>query len=160
MIQASLLSKTSIIPNGDFSTDSLLRGLLGLIVVLGIAFAFSSNRRAINWKTTGIALALQFLLALGILKVPAVQWFFNLMGQFFNNILEYTRAGSLFIFGGLMNQDDPHIGYVFAFQILPTIVFFSALTSVLYYFGIIQKVVKGLAWFFTKSLNATTASIG
>lgn len=150
-------SLSAITPNAGFSTESLFRGLLGLFVVLAIAFIFSSNRKAINWKTTSVALFFQFLLALGILKVPAVQWFFNLMGQFFNNVLEYTRAGSLFIFGGLMNQEDPHIGYVFAFQILPTIVFFSALTSVLYYFGIIQKIVRGMAWFLTKSLRISGA---
>jgi CNT family concentrative nucleoside transporter len=144
---------TQLIPNQGFSLESLARGVLGLAVVLAIAFAFSSHRKRINWKTVGIGLGLQLLLAVGVLKVAAVQWFFNLLGGFFNSILEFTLAGSTFIFGGLMDLENPNIGYVFAFQILPTIIFFSALTSVLYYLGIIQKVVKGLAWLLSRSLG-------
>jgi CNT family concentrative nucleoside transporter len=142
-----------IIPNQGFSLESLGRGVLGLAVVLAIAFAFSAHRRRINWKTVGIGLGVQLILAVGVLKVPAVQWFFNLLGEFFNNILEFTLAGSTFIFGSLMDLDNPNIGYVFAFQILPTIIFFSALTSVLYYLGIIQKIVKGLAWLLSRGLG-------
>ncbi|MEJ2585621.1 MAG: nucleoside transporter C-terminal domain-containing protein [Robiginitalea sp.] len=142
-----------IIPNQGFSLRSLGRGVLGLVAVLAIAFAFSAHRRRINWKTVGIGLGIQVLLAIGVLKVPAVQWFFNILGEFFNSILEFTLAGSTFVFGNLMDLENPNIGYVFAFQILPTIIFFSALTSVLYYFGIIQKVVKGLAWLLSRGLG-------
>ncbi len=144
---------SGMIPNQGFGMYSLGRGLLGITVLILIAVLFSAKRRRINWKTTGIGLGLQLILAIGVLKVPAVQWFFNLMGQFFNGILEYTMAGSIFLFGNLMDLDNANIGYVFAFQILPTIIFFSALTSVLYYLGIIQKVVKGLAWALTKTLG-------
>ena len=142
-----------LIPNRGFSITSLGRGLLGLIALLAIAFAFSARKKSINWKTVGVGLGIQLLLAIGVLKVPAVQWFFNLLGSFFNSILEFTLAGSTFVFGSLMDLDNPNIGYVFAFQILPTIIFFSALTSVLYYLGIIQRIVKALAWLLTRALG-------
>ncbi len=147
------ISRETVVPNDGFSIRSLGRGALGMAVLLVIAFAFSSNRRRINWKTAGIGLGVQLLLAVAILKIPAVQWFFNLLGSFFNSILEFTLAGSTFVFGNLMNLDNPNIGYVFAFQILPTIIFFSALTSVLYYLGVIQKIVRGLAWLLTRTLG-------
>lgn len=142
-----------MVDNQGFGWYSFGRGLLGITALILLALLFSSKRRHVNWKTTGIGLGLQLILAIGVLKVPAVQWFFNLLGQFFNGILEYTMAGSIFLFGNLMDLDNTNIGYIFAFQILPTIIFFSALTSVLYYLGIIQKVVKGLAWALTKTLG-------
>ncbi|MEN8789040.1 MAG: nucleoside transporter C-terminal domain-containing protein [Flavobacteriaceae bacterium] len=146
-----------ILPNDGFSLNTLLRGILGLFSLVVIAFIFSANRKAINWKTAGIGLGIQLVLAIGILKVPAIQWFFNVLGGFFNEILNFTLAGSEFLFGGLLNLDNPNIGYIFAFQILPTIIFFSALTSVLYYLGIIQKLVKVLAWLLTKFLGISGA---
>lgn len=144
---------TSAIPNEGFSFHSLWRGILGMLVLIGLAFLFSSNRKAINWKTVGIGLAIQLALAIGILKVPFIRAIFTVLGKIFNEILNFTVAGSQFLLGNLMNLDNPNIGYVFAFQILPTIIFFSALTSVLFYLGIIQKIVKGLAWLLTKSLG-------
>ncbi len=142
-----------LIPDRGFSITSLGRGLLGLITLIAIAFAFSAKRKSINWKTVGVGLGIQLVLAIGVLKIPAVQWFFNVLGSFFNSILEFTLAGSTFVFGSLMNLDNPNIGYVFAFQILPTIIFFSALTSVLYYLGIIQRVVRALAWLLSRALG-------
>jgi len=142
-----------LVPNDGFSGNSLWRGILGMFALVLIAFLFSSNRKAINWKTVGIGLALQLVIAIGVLKVPFIQKFFDLLGRFFNQILNFTLAGSEFMFGNLLNLENPNIGYIFAFQILPTIIFFSALTSVLYYFGIIQKVVKALAWLLTKVLG-------
>lgn len=124
-----------------------------MMALLGLAFLFSSNRRAINWKTVGIGLAIQLALAIGILKVPFIRTIFTVLGKIFNEILNFTVSGSQFLLGNLMNIENPNIGYVFAFQILPTIIFFSALTSVLFYLGIIQKIVKGLAWLLTKSLG-------
>ena len=144
---------TTAIPNEGFSFESLYRGVLGMLVLLLIAYLFSSNRKAINWKTVGIGLAIQLSLAVGILKVPFIRTIFTVLGKLFNEILNFTVAGSQFLLGNLMNIDNPNIGYVFAFQILPTIIFFSALTSVLFYLGIIQKIVKGLAWLLTKSLG-------
>jgi CNT family concentrative nucleoside transporter len=138
-----------------FSFRSILRGLLGLLSILLIAFLFSTNRKKISWKTVGIALALQLLIAIGILSVPAVQTVFEVFGKAFVKVLDWTKAGSEFLFGSLMDMDK--FGYVFAFQILPTIIFFSALTSLLFYWGVIQKVVWVMAWVFTKLMNLSGA---
>lgn len=136
---------------------AILRGIIGIIVLLGIAYLLSSERKAIKWKTILIGLSLQFLLAFGVLKIGWVKQVFNVMGGFFTAVLEFTESGSLFLFGNLIDASNPTIGYVFALQILPTIVFFSALTSILYYFGIIQRVVKGLAWLLTQALGISGA---
>jgi CNT family concentrative nucleoside transporter len=127
-----------------------------MIVLLFFAFIFSANRRAINWRTVGIGLCLQLLIAIGVLKVPFVQLVFEQIGKIFVSILEFTRAGSKFLFEGLV-VDTGTFGYIFAFQVLPTIIFFSALTSLLFYLGIIQKVVKWLAWLLSKSLGISGA---
>src|SRR5210317_2302914 len=146
-----------MIPNASFSLESLGKGILGMLFLIGISFLFSANKRAINWKMVGIGLGIQIVLAIGILKVPLVQKGFSLVGQVFVNILDYTLVGSKFLLGNLLDLNNPSIGYIFAFQILPTIIFFSALTSVLFYLGVIQKVVKGLAWLLTKSLGISGA---
>jgi concentrative nucleoside transporter, CNT family len=136
---------------------AIIRGIIGIAVLLGIAYLLSSKRKAIRWKTIFTGLALQFVLAFGVLRVEWVKQLFNVMGSFFTAILEFTESGSLFLFGNLIDASNPTIGYVFALQILPTIVFFSALTSILYYFGIIQRVVKTLAWLLTKALGISGA---
>ena len=145
-----------MVPNEGFSLTSLGRGALGMLVLLLIAYLFSSNRKAINWKTVGIGLALQLIIAIGVLKVPFVQLIFEQIGRIFVSILEFTRAGSKFLFEGLV-VDTNTFGYIFAFQVLPTIIFFSALTSLLFYLGLIQKVVKGLAWLLSKTLGISGA---
>lgn len=150
------ISEVKLIPNQDFSFNSLWRGMLGMAVLILISFLFSANRKAINWKTVGIGLSIQLLIAVGVLKVPAIQWFFDKLGQVFVSILDFTRSGSKFLFEGLVVDMDT-FGYIFAFQVLPTIIFFSALTSVLFYLGIIQKVVKALAWLLSKALGISGA---
>lgn len=147
-------SKT-IIPNAGFSFDSLWRGVLGIVCLLVIAYLCSTNRKAINWKTIGIGLGAQLLLAIGVLKVPFVQKSFEFVGKIFVKILDFTAAGSEFLLGGMMDVDS--YGFIFIFQVLPTIIFFSALTSVLYYLGIVQIVVKGMAWVLTKLLGISGA---
>jgi CNT family concentrative nucleoside transporter len=127
-----------------------------MTVLILISFLFSSNRKAIKWKTVGIGLSLQVLIAIGVLKVPFVQYIFDQVGNLFVNILEFTRAGSQFLFEGLVVDMDT-FGYIFAFQVLPTIIFFSALTSVLYYLGVIQVVVRWMAWLLSKSLGISGA---
>jgi len=138
-------------PNEGFSLNSLLRGILGMVALLGIAYIFSSNRKAINWKTIGIGLALQLILAVGVLKVGFVKASFEFVGTLFVKVLDFTRAGSEFLLGGMMNVDN--FGFIFLFQVLPTIIFFSALTSLLFYLGVIQIVVKGMATVLTKLMN-------
>lgn len=130
---------------------NIVRGLIGMGFLILIAYVFSSNRKAINWKTVGIGLGMQLILAIGILKVSFVRSIFEFVGKIFIKTLDFTRDGAVFLLGDLMNIES--YGFIFAFQVLPTIIFFSALTSVLFYLGIIQKIVKGLAFVLIKLLN-------
>lgn len=145
----------TIIPSQGFSMNSLWRGALGMVSLIFIAFLFSSNRKGINWKTVGIGLTFQLLIAIGVLRVGFIKTIFESVGQVFINILDFTRAGSEFLFSGVMDVNS--YGFIFAFQVLPTILFFSALTSVLFYLGIIQKVVKAFGWLLTKLLKISGA---
>ncbi len=145
----------SIIPSQGLSLKSIWKGVLGMISLLFIAFLFSNNRKAINWRTVGVGLTLQLIIAIGVLKVPLIQKVFEAVGQIFVSILDFTRSGSEFLFNGLMNINS--YGFIFAFQVLPTIIFFSALTSVLFYLGIIQKVVKAFGWLLSKLLKISGA---
>ena len=137
-----------LIPNAGLSIISLLRGVLGMGVLLFIAFLFSNNRKQIAWKTVGIGLLIQIIIAIGVLKVGIIKRIFEAMGSFFIKILEYTGAGTKMLLGEFGNIET--YGFIFVFQALPVIIFFSALSSILYYFGIIQKVVGFLAWGLTK----------
>ena len=145
----------TIIPSTGFTLNGLLRGLLGMAVLILISYVFSANRKAINWKTVSFGLIGQLILAIGVLKVPFIQSIFEVISKVFVKILEFTQAGSQFLLGDMMNVES--FGYIFLFQVLPTIIFFSALTSVLFYLGIIQKVVKFLAWILTKLLGISGA---
>ncbi|SDW08725.1 concentrative nucleoside transporter, CNT family [Aequorivita viscosa] len=146
---------SQIVPSQGFSLQSLWRGVLGMFSLIFIAFLFSANRKAINWKTVGIGLFFQMVIAIGVLKVDFIKSGFETIGQLFVNVLEYTQAGSEFLFGGMLDINS--YGFIFALQVLPTIIFFSALTSVLFYFGIIQILVKGMGWLLTKLLNISGA---
>ncbi len=145
-----------VIPSQGFTFESFGRGVLGMVTLIVIAVLFSSNRKAINWKTVGIGLAFQLIIAVCVLKVPFVESIFDFIGSIFVSILEFTLAGSDFLFQGLVS-DTSTFGYIFAFQVLPTIIFFSALTSVMYYFGVIQKVVKAFGWLLSKLLGISGA---
>ena len=142
-------------PAPSFKIFSVLKGFLGMTVLLLIGFLFSKDRKNIPWKTVVIGLIIQILLAVGVLYVPAIRSVFEFFGQIFVKILDFTKAGSEFLLGGLMNAET--YGFIFLFQVLPTIIFFSALTSLLFYWGIIQKVVYALAWVFTKALKISGA---
>jgi len=144
-----------MIPSAGISFSSIWRGVLGMFTLLLIAFLFSSNRKAINWKTIGIGLSAQLLLAIGVLKITFIQKIFEFVGNIFVLILDFTAAGSEFLLGGMMDVES--FGFIFLFQVLPTIIFFSALTSVLFYLGVIQIVVKGMAWVLTKLLGISGA---
>ena len=149
-------SEDTIIPSQGMSFNSIWRGALGMVSLIFIAFLFSSNRRAINWKTAGIGIAFQLIIAVGVLKVPFIQSVFETIGKVFVKVLDFTRSGSQFLFEGLVVDMDT-FGFIFAFQVLPTILFFSALTSVLFYLGIIQKVVKAFGWLLSKLLKISGA---
>ena len=147
----------AIIPSQGFSLNSLLRGALGMIVLIALSYLLSKNRKAINWRTVGFGLLAQLILAIGVLKVPAVKFVFESVGKIFVKILDFTMAGTKFLFASFMTGEIDNALMTFAVSILPTIIFFSALTSVLFYLGIIQKVVKGLAWLLTKVLQISGA---
>lgn len=149
------ITQTEVIPSAGLEIQGIMRGLIAIIVLLTIAVACSSDRKKIPWKTVGIGLLIQFTLAIGILRVGWVQQIFEGIGKLFVSILDFTNAGSIFLFGDLMNADS--YGFIFVFQILPTIVFFASLTSLLFYLGIIQVVVKFLALALTKVLKISGA---
>ena len=128
---------------------------MGIIVLLIIAFGASSNRKNIPWKTVILALATQLIIGICILKVPFIQGLFEQLGAFFIKVIEYTLAGSTFMFGEIV--DLTKTAYIFAFQVLPVILFFSAVTSVLYYLGVIQKIVGFLAWALRKVVDVSGA---
>lgn len=144
-----------LIKSEGMTFTSIWRGILGMLSLLGIAYLFSANKKAINWKTVGLGIAAQLILAIGVLKVPFVKAGFEFVGNLFVLVLDFTRAGSEFLLGGMMNIES--FGFIFLFQVLPTIIFFSALTSLLFYLGIIQIVVKGLAKVLTKLLSISGA---
>src|SRR5215212_4015411 len=129
----------------EISFTSIARGLLGILFLLGVAWVFSNNKKKINWRLVLGGMALQILIAVLVLKVDLVWQFFNAIGNGFVSILNFTNKGAEFLFGVLVTDVDKY-GILFAFKILPTVIFFSALTSLLYYLGILQKVVYGIAW--------------
>ncbi len=155
IVKASVSQPTQVILNQGISLNSVLRGAMGIMLVLLLAFLLSNNKRNINWKTIGIGLGIQILLAVGVLYIPFVEVFFSFIGKIFVSILDFTKVGTEFLFGSFV--DTSTYGFIFAFQILPTIIFFSALTSILFYLGVIQKVVWGLAWLMTKALKLSGA---
>ncbi len=128
---------------------SLFRAGLGIAVMLGVCYLLSVNRRKVDWRLVGAGMLLQIALAILILKVPGVRSVFDVIASFFTAVLQYSNAGSRFIFGDLVDQ------YVVAFQVLPTIVFFSALSAILYYLGVLQKIIYGVAWLMKRSMRLT-----
>lgn len=147
---------TNIIPERtgfDFDIVRILRGILGMAVLIAIAYLFSNNRKAISWKMVGTGLLFQLILAIGILYVPFVQDFFEFIGKGFVKILAFTNEGVNYL---LKRQDtgatDPALQN-FAFSILPTIIFFSAFSSLLFYLGVIQLFVKGFGYLLSRGLG-------
>jgi len=138
--------------------DSISRvafGLFGLAVLVGIAWVFSVKRRAVDWKLVGIGISLQIAFAAVVLLVPGGKDVFDSIGKGFVHVLEFVGAGSKFIFGDLM--DVSKFGFIFAFQVLPTIIFFSALMGVLYHLGVMQAIVRAMAWAITKVMRVSGA---
>lgn len=149
------LSHQPIAAHQGISLLGTIQAVGGIVALLLIAYLCSNNRKAINWKTVGFGLLLQLVLAISILKLSWVQSIFNAIGKIFVSILDFTAAGSLFLFGDLMNVDS--YGFIFIFQILPTIIFFAALTSLLFYLGVLQFLVKILAKGTARLLNISGA---
>jgi len=128
------------------------RGLLGMFCLLLVGYLLSENRSRINWRLITTGIVLQIGIAVVLLKVEFMLHGFEYVSGFFIELLNFTREGSVFLFGGLVENTDT-FGFIFAFQVLPTIVFFSSLTSVLYYLNILQYIVYGLAWVMYKTMR-------
>lgn len=137
------------------AVGQILFGFFGLFVLVLIAYAFSNNRRAVDWKLVATGISLQILFAAFVLKVPLGAWIFDRLGKGFVHLLEFNKVGSEFIFGKLLDANT--FGFIFAFQVLPTIIFFAALMGVLYHLGVMQQIVKGMSWAITKVMNVSGA---
>ena len=144
-----------IIPSQGFSFTSLFRGIIGILFLIFISYTLSSNKKSINWRTATFGLILQIILAIGILKVTYIKVIFESAGKVFIKILDFTQEGTKFLFAELGTNpplmDSAYTNFIVV--ILPTVIFFSALTSVLFYLGIIQKIVKFLAMLLSKILG-------
>ena len=144
-----------IISHQGFSIESLLRGLIGMFSLIAFAYLLSNNRKAISWKLVGIGILTQITIAICIIKISLIKKFFGIISSLFVKILDFTNAGTSMLLGEFSSIDK--YGFIFVFQALPIIIFFSALTSILFYFGIIQKIVKFLAWALKKLLGISGA---
>jgi CNT family concentrative nucleoside transporter len=131
-------------------------GILGLLTMLGLAYAFSTNRRAIRLKTVAWGLGLQLVFAVFVLRVETGRRVFQKAGDVVNRLLSYAFVGSEFVFGELGKQGS-HLGFYFAFQVLPTIIFIAAFFAVLYHYGVMQFVIKIAAWIMTRVMGASGA---
>ena len=133
----------------------ILFGIFGLACLVGLALLFSNNKRAVDWTLVLTGIGLQIVFAVLVLVVPGGKDVFDALGHGFVKLLGFVNAGSNFIFGGLMNIET--YGFIFAFQVLPTIIFFSALMGVLYHLNVMQAVVKAMAWAITKVMRVSGA---
>jgi CNT family concentrative nucleoside transporter len=135
---------------------NVARGLAGIVVFIGIAWCFSANRRAIPWRLVLTGMVLQVVFGLLVLRVDAVRVGVEAVGRFFVRILDFNEAGARFLFGNLIDASQSW-GFLFAFKILPTIIFFSAFTSLLFYLGILQRIVFVFAWIMSKTMKLSGA---
>ncbi|MGY6518217.1 MAG: NupC/NupG family nucleoside CNT transporter [Lysobacteraceae bacterium] len=133
----------------------ILFGFIGLASLLAIALLFSENRRGVDWRLVATGVGLQLVFAVFVLLTPWGTAVFGWLSRMFVRLLGYTAEGSRFIFGELVNTES--IGFVFAFQVLPTIIFFAAFMSVLYHLGVMQWIVRGMAWVITKVMRVSGA---
>src|SRR6202021_1137021 len=131
-------------------------GILGLLTMLGLAYLFSTNRRAIRFKTVAWGLGLQIVFAVFVLRVDFRRRIFQVAGPAANRVLNYAFVGSEFVFGPLGKQGSS-IGFIFAFQVLPTIIFICALFAILYYLGVMQVIIRGAAWVMQRVMGASGA---
>lgn len=130
------------------------RGVVGILALLAVAFLFSANRKSVDWKLVGIGVVLQIVFGFLITKVAFVERLFNGISQAFVKLLSFAQAGAIFLFGDLATDS---FGTIFAFQVLPTIIFFSTVSAGLYYLGILQKIVFGIAWVMARTMKLSGA---
>ncbi len=140
-----------------------IRAIVGLAILVGIAYLFSGNKKKLDWRLVGIALLMQIIIALLISKVPFVEGAFSWVSQQFVTFLGFAADGAEFLFGDLARNSDAgatnlhRLGFLFAFQALPTVIFFAAVTAGLYYLGILQKIVYAFAWIMAKTMRLSGA---
>lgn len=139
----------------DFA--SILRGLCGLTAVTALAFVFSTNKKKINWRLVGTGLVLQFVFAFIVIKTEIGREFFNYISKFFVWLFSFASDGAQFVFGSLAKSPATggNVGVIFAFQVLPTIIFFACFMSILYYLGIMQRIIQGIAWIMLRFMNTS-----
>lgn len=148
--------------------ETIIFGIFGLVVLLSIAWLFSNSRKNINWRIVGTGIGLQLLFAIFVILTPWGSIVFDAIGSFFVKIINFTFDGAEFVFGALASQStfdrafpesmqNQGFGFIFAFQVLPTIIFFSSLMSVLYHLGLMQKIVQGMAWVMAKTMRVSGA---
>jgi len=130
----------------------IIRGIGGILFLLLICYLVSIKKKDINWKLVGKGLTAQLILLIAILKVPFINRIFDFLAKFFSSILQFSEAGARFLFGDIVVKLDT-FGYIFAFQVLPTIVFFSAFSAILYYFGILQRIIYVFAYLMSKTMR-------
>ena len=151
------LTKAEIIPKpletSGITINSILRGILGIFSLLLIAFLFSRNRKGIDWVLVGKGLGIQILFALLILKVPFISTGFEFVGKIFAKIISFTQDGTMFLFKSFASGVIESPLANFAIMILPTVIFFSALTSLFYYWGVLPKIVYGFAWIMKRTMK-------
>ena len=139
---------------GGFGIESLLRGVVGIITVLAVSYLMSSNRKKIDWKLVGSGLLIQFVLALSVLYVPFVGTLFELLGKAFIKLMDFTQAGVGFLLGPYATKNN---GFIFLIHSMPVIIFFTAIVSLFYHWGIIQRVVGAFSWVLRKFMNVSGA---
>lgn len=134
---------------------TILFGVFGLVVLIGIAFLFSNNKGKVDWKMAAIGIGLQVFFAVLVILTPWGSWVFSKISKVFVTVIDFTYAGTKFVLGPQFG--DPQNGFIFAFHALPTIIFFSSLMSLLYHLGLMQKVVQVMAWLMSKAMNVSGA---
>ncbi len=132
---------------------SIAFGLFGLAVLVSVAYAFSSNKSSVDWKQISAGIGLQIVFAVIVILVPGGREFFNAISRVFVKTIDFAMTGAQFVFGDLARATE--FGFIFAFQVLPTIIFFAALMGVLYHIGLMQKIVQGMAWVMLKILRVS-----
>ena len=138
---------------------SILRGLIGLYIITALAFLFSNNKKKINWRLVGTGIILQFAFAFIVLKTDVGREIFSYCSKFFVWLFSFASVGAQFVFGGLAKSAgvEGSLGFFFAFQVLPTIIFFACFMSILYYLGIMQRIVQGIAYVMLRLLGTSGA---
>ncbi len=131
-----------------------IRGAIGLLLLIGVAYLFSKNKKAIDWRLVGVGMLLQVVFALLITKVGFVADAFDWISTKFVTFLSFSGDGAKFLFGDLATDK---LGFIFAFQVLPTVIFFSTISTGLYYLGILQKIVYGIAWIMARTMRLSGA---